>query len=290
MKYVTMLVTVLFAGSVLAQATGFTAGPAVDIRSFGAVPNDGVADTPALIAAMSGGGRTVVIPGGEYLIGSVEIPGNTVLQLSPTTVLRDTGVLLDGQRLINIRSANVRIFGGGHVVANRASYTTGEQRHGVLIFGAHNVSIEGLESSSHGGDGFYIGGPAGNSSSEISLTGVLSGNNRRQGLSIVNGINVFVVDGNFNSTAGTRPALGIDLEPNNANDRLIGIVIRRPLTRNNAGGGISVGLSGFGASAPGASIDIQLHQSIGESPAFVASSLRPADRVNYTPCCTRAPR
>jgi len=277
-RYIALL-SLLFCASVQAQTV-------VDVRSFGAIANDGVPDTPAFIAAMSGGGRTVNVPVGEYLVGKFEIPSNTTLQLETGTVLRDTGLLLATEPLITIRSENVRIntFGAA-VLANRATYTTGEFRHGVFIFGARNVTITGLESSQHGGDGFYIGG----GSVGVNISSCRGTNNRRQGMSIVSVRDLKVTSCIFNETAGTRPSLGIDIEPNNNADILQNIEIRSVRTIHNAGGGISVGLSAFTAAAAPVSITIIDHTSTNESPVFVTSSLRALDFVSYRRSTCLAP-
>lgn len=265
----------------------FTAN-AVDIRDFGGFPNDGTNDTPALVAAMSGGGRTVILPAGEYIISKFEIPAGTALELASGAVLRDSGLLLATEQLISIRTAGVTINAtGARVVANRASYTTGEFRHGVFIFGASNVVITGLESSQHGGDGFYVGGPAGSPSRDVRLFNVLASGNRRQGISVVSAVNLTVRDSVFAATNGTNPSLGIDFEPNNNNDKLENIRFQNIRTQGNAGGGISVGLSAYTAAAAPVSISILLHGSALENPAFRKSSIRPVDRINYTPFIVR---
>lgn len=260
------------------QATPFPAGPAVSVLDYGAAPDDGLEDTAALVAAMGAGGRTVRVPPGQYHIGRIEIPGSTVLELSPGVVLRDTGQLGPTDRLVNIRSANVRIVGAGaRVEADRSSYTTGEFRHGIFLFGARNVHIIGLQSSSHGGDGFYLG----TGTREVTIENCGAANNRRQGISIVSGVAVLVRDSTFATTNGTNPQCGVDVEPNNNGDLLQGIKLQGVRTVSNVGCGITVGLSAYTAAAPAATITITGHLSTGESRPFVRSSIRAVDRVSY---------
>lgn len=250
-------------------------GPTVNVQDFETAAN-----------AFGDGNRTVIVPAGTYIIGKLDIPNNTIVRMEPGVTIKDSGKLSPVERLINIRGENVHIIGhGARVIANRADYTTGEQRHGVFIADAHNVRIEGLESSGHGGDGFYIGGVAGFPSTDISLIGVAADNNRRQGLSIVSGARVYVSDGEFSNTKGTRPEFGIDLEPNSALDVLQDITILRPRTLSNNGGGITVGLSGFevGGSGRAATIYIIGHYSEGERIVYQQASIRSIDRVVRKP-------
>jgi hypothetical protein len=178
----------------------------------------------------------------------------------------------------------VRIVGAGaRIIASRAAYTTGEQRHGVFIFGSSRVVIDGLESSSQGGDGFYVGGPSGYASTDIVLKRCSARDNRRQGLSITSARRVRVVDCVFGETAGTAPQYGVDLEPNHPTDVLDRIFIVRPTTRANVGGGIMVWLEKFDATTEPVAISVLDHESDEESPIFF--KMQPVDvtgTIRYT--------
>jgi hypothetical protein len=232
---------------------------------------DGVTDnTEALRKLLGDGNRTVHIAAGDYVTGSLKIPGNTVVLLDRGVTLRDSGHLGPSDRLINIFEDNVLVKGpGARIIANRQDYTTGEQRHGVIIYGASNVVIDGIESSGHGGDGFYIGSPAQKPPPhDVVLSHCLASNNRRQGLSITSGKQIFVADCTFQYTKGTAPQFGVDVEPNQSRGALDHIVLLRPTTRTNTGGGVSLYLDALnGTDAP---VDIQVlgHLSRDESHAF----------------------
>jgi hypothetical protein len=221
----------------------FTTAQEIDGLSYGLV-GDGKTDNTAVFRALlAGGNRTIHVPAGDYVTDQLELEAKTILALEPGVTIRDAGRLGKLDRLLNIRARSVRITGfGARVIANRESYQTGEWRHGVYIYGASGVLIEGLESSGHGGDGFYIGGPAGNPSTDVQIRGCRADNNRRQGLSITSARRVQIVDCEFTSTRGTAPQFGVDLEPNADYDALDHIVILRPQTAANAGGGIMIQL------------------------------------------------
>ncbi|MGH8177794.1 MAG: right-handed parallel beta-helix repeat-containing protein, partial [Steroidobacter sp.] len=245
----------------------FETAETVDGLSFGLL-GDGVTDnTAAFTRVLSTGNRTIHVPAGDYVTGKLVIPSNTILMLAPGVIIRDSGLLAKHDRLINIIGHNVHIQGlGASVVSRRSDYTTDEWRHGVHIFGASRVVIEGLESSNHGGDGFYIGGPAGNPSTDIYLKGCRADNNRRQGLSITSARRVRIIDCEFMNTNGTAPQFGVDLEPNDPVDFLDDIVLLRPYTRTNQGGGILICLNGLDASSYPVNVSIVEHASVTEAP------------------------
>lgn len=259
--------------SALQQSSSASDGTAHTIAVDTATLEDGAADNSAAFRRLlAGGNRTIHVRAGDYLTGSLNIEANTVLALEPGVVLRDLGNLDPKERLLNIRSTHhVKIIGwGAQLLADRAHYTTGEQRHGVLICGSHHVTIEGLESSGHRGDGFYIGGPTAAASTDIVLRGCKAGNNRRQGLSITSARRVYVVDSEFAETNGTAPEFGIDLEPNYPTDVLDDINFLRVATRSNRGGRIAAYLQ-LGRNQRPVVINIAEHRSTSESPVLLTS-------------------
>ena len=246
---------------------------------------DGVTDNTITFRALLGtGDRTIHISAGVYLTGKLDIPSNTIINLDSGVTIEDNGQLGPEDRLVNIEGKNVYIKGAGaRVISNRSYYISSEQRHGIFIYGATNVTIYGLESSNNSGDGFYIGGPQGQPSQEIVLENCLASNNRRQGLSITSARNVKVVDCEFEDTNGTAPQFGIDLEPNYPTDSLSNIVLLRPFTDANVGGGIQICLTKLDASSPEPTIDIENHLSENESPAFRTVGLSNViSQISYT--------
>lgn len=261
----------------------FTTAQTVAGSDFGLVGDGVTLNTEAFKRALGSGDRTVLIAAGDYLTSGFNIPGNTILVLAPGVTIRDSGTLGQNDRLINIRSENVHIKGlGARIIADRSRYISGEQRHGVYIFGAHNVAIEGLESSGHGGDGFYIGGPPGNPASDVAITGCSADTNRRQGLSITSAIRVFIADCELTSTRGTAPEFGIDLEPNAPVDQLREITIVRPSTVGNSGGGILIALERLDITSQPATITIIDHTSMRERVVRRSTGVRgTVDLVRY---------
>jgi len=259
-------------------------GPPLEGAAYGLVGDAKTDNTEALRKLLGDGNRTIHIAPGDYVIGSLRIPGNTVLLLDRGVTLRDSGHLGPNDRLINIFEDNVVIRGtGARVIANRQDYTTGEQRHGVFVYGASNVVIDGVESSGHGGDGFYIGSPAHKGPPHnVVLAHCLASNNRRQGLSITSGIQVIVADCTFQYTNGTAPQFGIDVEPNQANGAVDHIVLLRPTTRGNHSGGIVLWLDALNGTDTPVDIQVLGHVSQGETVAFKPhGESGPAWRLQY---------
>jgi hypothetical protein len=236
---------------------------------------DGVTDnTDAFRQMFASPGRSIQIHEGDYVTGPFTIPGNTLLVLDPGVTIRDSGQLGAEERVMSIRGDDVHIVGyGARVIANRADYTTGEQRHGVFIWSVHRVVIEGLESSGHGGDGFYIGGLSGNPSTDITIQGCRADNNRRQGISITSARRVYVADCELMNTNGTAPEFGVDLEPNEPVDVLDHIVLLRPQTMFNQGGGIMIALDKLNSTSEPVDIVVIDHKSEGEQPALYAPTV-----------------
>lgn len=244
----------------------------VDASSADLVGDGKTDNTAVLLNLLGNGNRTIHIPAGDYVIGKLYIPSNTVLILDSGTILQDSGQLGPEDRLINIESTNVYISGyGAKVLGNRNAYSSGEQRHGVCLSGANNVVIDGLESSNNAGDGFYIGGGPNPPSQNIVLNACLASNNKRQGLSIIDARNLYVVNCQFQYTQGTAPELGIDLEPDLPTQYLDHIKILQAFTLANHGGGIGIYLENLNANSYPVDIEILDHRSDSEWPPFATS-------------------
>lgn len=232
---------------------------------------DGRTDNTSVFKRIfSSPGRKVTIPAGDYLTGRFEVPSDTTIILASGVTIRDNGHLGPNDPLVRIVGNHVQILGGGDstIRADRATYTTGEQRHGVFIYGVSDVTIRDIRSIGHGGDGFYIGGPPRHPATDITIRACKADNNRRQGLSITNARRIDIVKSDFSGTNGTLPEAGIDLEPNAPEDFLDGITFISVRTSNNRGGGLLVYPGKLNSNSTPIDITIIDHQSVGEKPTF----------------------
>ena len=130
------------------QGPNFAIAQYIDASSAGLI-GDGKTDNTAVLQSLLGeGNRTIHIPAGDYLTGHLDIPSNTALLLDSGVILRNADT--SQASLINIETTNVYISGyGAKITEDRDAYAYApdQVRYGVLIVGAQNVVIDGLESS-----------------------------------------------------------------------------------------------------------------------------------------------
>jgi hypothetical protein len=228
-------------------ANGSLAGLSESRALWFGILADNSTDNSTVMTAICGiTGHRIYWPTGTIKTSNFSVPSNSQWFLKPGTIFKDTGALGASVRLMNIESvSNVHIVGyGAKVQMTRADYVTGEQRHGVNIRTATNVTIEGLESSDCGGDGFYVGGDTSTPSTDILLLKCTADNNRRNNISITNGRRVWVVYPTVTDANGTSPQKGVDIEPNSdgagaIEGELDGIYIIGGYSSGNAGPGFS---------------------------------------------------
>ena len=136
----------------------------LDVRTFGATGNgttkDTVAFQKAINACAAAGGGTVIVPAGDYLIGSIELKSRTTMQLGkgahllgspdledyPMVKVRWEGKWIDGHRaLISAHDANhIAIIGPGKISGNPTLGGRQMPRRPVLIEPI-NCTVVGLE-------------------------------------------------------------------------------------------------------------------------------------------------
>ncbi len=148
--FVTAVFAVVIAGSAATQNAPRTA---FNVRDFGAVGDgttkDTVAFQKALDACAVGGGGEVLVPAGNYLIGSVQMGCATILRLETNSVITGSGDASDyptmdirwegrwqpGWRAL-IYAANVDhtgIIGPGRIEGNRAMAAPQNPRGAVVL-------------------------------------------------------------------------------------------------------------------------------------------------------------
>jgi len=246
----------------------------VSVADFGAVGGSATTDTAGFIAAIahidSVGGGILLVP----KTSSNYILNESTFLCSNLHMIMDAGVVIDantgfganGKMFKMDDTNNVTIDGYGAAIKMTTYVGSSDQRHCIDIRGASNVTINGLDCSDAGGDGFYIGSSVANAfCTNIIFRDVKGDNNNRQGMSIVSVKGIKVINAKFTNTGGTSPAAGIDIEPNDNTHFIEDVVIDNAHTEGNAGNGIVVALNKLsGATDKHVTITINDHYSLND--------------------------
>lgn len=253
-------------------------------------------DTEAIqkaIDATKQGKRTVCIPDGIYLINvdpdtsskltGLKLKSHLRLVLYPKAILK---VRPNNEKTYKVLELNdvtdVEIFGGaiegdvprhfihpppvdenrnGEIDIREYRNAAGEWGMGISIKGSSSIHVTHVTITDCWGDGIYIAGSSKKAYSEyVVITGVISGFNRRQGLSLISGRYVWILSSVFSHTGmrmssvyktkmSTSPAAGIDIEPNTYKDVIENIELRHVMSYKNDGSGLIIAFSnGWGKS------------------------------------------
>jgi parallel beta-helix repeat protein len=211
---------------------------------------DGVTDDTAAIQravnAVAGTGGTLMVPDGTYMVNAVAQNGsmgiilgsNMTLSLSSSAVLQAIPNGSQNYAILALYAVNHVNVIGGTLSGERSAHmgTEGEWGMGLSIENSSQVVVQGVTAKECWGDGFYVTGLCRN----VTLCGVISDHNRRQGLSVTSVDGLVVRASTFRNTEGTPPETGIDVEPNNGSSVNNVLVTGCTLT-NNAGGGFQCG-------------------------------------------------
>lgn len=239
----------------------------LSLRDFGVVGN-GKNETIGFQKALNASvGKVLFIPkqqGKYYLTRQLFIPSNSKLVFDSNVIIQATDDLkqshADFEALIRIENVdNVNIHANKAVFRMNKSAYASEHNHIFMINGASNVTIKNAKANNSGGDGFYIGAYKSNKAycENIKILSSSANNNRRQGLSIVTGKNILIDGCSFNSSAGTDPESGLDIEPSKATDILQNIKVRNSTMSNNKKRGMMILLNRLNAKSAPVSIIIE---------------------------------
>lgn len=208
--------------------------------------------THSLQACLDSGARVVLIPAmGRPWVTTTLFPRShtTIILQEGTEVIAKKGAFRGtGDALLCLKDVeDVTLYGYGARLAMRKCdyrtkpYEKSEWRHAIELYGCARVSVLGLKVESSGGDGVYLGrgGPR-TFNEHIVLRDLQLRDHHRQGISVISAQDLLIDNVEMYLTWGTLPCAGIDFEPNNADERLTGCVLRNCSIRCNAGAGIQV--------------------------------------------------
>lgn len=218
-------------------------------QDFGAIVNDEVDDTDAMQHALDTGGY-IYFPKGEYKldpsvvndasgIGGLSIKNDSIIEFAPGAIIKNLAHHETHYYMLTVlKRRNISII-GGIFDGNRAGNTevTGEWGYGLIIASSSNIIVRGGTFKNCWGDGISITGwtPYAIHNNNIRIETVTCDFNRRGGLSIEDGIGVYV-NGNFMNANGTDPEFGVCVEPYNNLVHVRGIVLDNIRTYNNSRG------------------------------------------------------
>lgn len=218
----------------------------VNVKDKGAKGNGRSDDTAAIQAAIDAAGGshgTVLVPDGVYMVEAVTkrrltLKSNMTFKMSPGAVIKAIPNGAIRYFVLSISGVvNVTVT-GGTLEGDRDKHKGEAGEWGIGLYigpGARNITVNNLNSNNMWGDGFYVQGARG-----VTLCQVSADHNRRQGLSVIEANNMVVTHSVFKNTKGTLPSAGIDLEPNEATQKITNIQIRHSKFIDNAGGGIVI--------------------------------------------------
>ena len=216
--------------------------------------------------AINSGDDTIIIPN----VGKPWIIGDRVLAEQPNQkIVFEPGVVLLAQKgafkkrntsMLMVHADDVTISGYGATFKmqkddymNPELYEQSDFRHALVVRGSDNFVVEGLTLKGAGGDGLFVSHgrksegksiPDRQFSSGI-IRDVVTENNYRLGLSIMSAKDLVVENSTFKNSSGTRPASGVDIEPDHGWQRLVNIQFNNNKFINNDRNGIQIGLGKY---------------------------------------------
>jgi hypothetical protein len=202
--------------------------------------NDDTAAIQAILDKADGSGGIVNFKNGTYRINALKslFPrSKQTLALLSGTILQALPNKEQKYYILRIQSPGVTVQGGILKGVRDDLGQGGEWGMGIGVHaGAVGTVLQSTRIQDCWGDGIYVNG-----GNWITLDKVVADNNRRQGLSIVAGEQIKVMNSSFLNTNGTLPMYGVDIEPNDGTE-IIGVQILNCRMAGNAGGGISQGV------------------------------------------------
>ena len=143
----------------------------------------------------------------------------------------------EGMLLVTVHNvSNVTVLGNGGATfrmhradyANISLYNHSEGRHGIALYGAHNVVLDGLTVTETGGDGVYVSnilGQVGTPNRNITVRNCNLTGNYRNAISVISVNGLLIENTVLALSKGTPPEGGIDMEPNSPENLLQNILL-----------------------------------------------------------------
>ena len=205
--------------------------------------------------AVENGYNVIKLPAGVYLIGKeqtynythgIDLYDSLVFLMTDSTEIRmkphdrwnASAISVTGRSNVVIRGGTIRGDRDDHIFTTRDDGATAhDEGHNITIQNESEfVLIDSVNIVDATGDGILLVGQKGEGSSvkNVTIRNCNFGNNRRQGISIVGGVNILIHNNEIHHTNGTSPQFGIDIESLSYESK--DIIIRENYFHHNAGG------------------------------------------------------
>lgn len=203
--------------------------------------------TSALQGAIRSGARRVLVEnlGSPWIVDRIQLASDQEIVFEKGVVVQakrgafhgKTDSLFSASGVSHLAltgpGATLRMWKADYTTSD---YTKSEWRHAIALRSCTDVSITGLTIMDSGGDGIYLGAARrGETNEGVTLRDLVLRNHHRQGISVISAEDLLIERCALVDTGGTAPQAGIDFEPNDAEDRLVNIVMRDCRSDRNRG-------------------------------------------------------
>lgn len=230
--------------------------PEITVGSYGAVGDGVTDDTAALKDAFeeveANGGTIVFEIGKTYRVSErllLQDATNFGIRGNGATIQVAPGTPTDNHCPLTFSNCSSFVVGDIVIDGNRQNRTPKE------TIGGHNIRLRAIRdfvfcrvtSNNATTDGFYLFSGENEDPDTFPQDGVFqdchADFNFRQGMSIINGRRLQIIDSSFTNTSGTSPQAGVDIEPNagSAEPGAEHILFRGCLFEGNKGYGLNTG-------------------------------------------------
>lgn len=142
---------------------------------------------------------------------------------------------------VDVTIKNVHITGTS---SNKINLSSNKINSGISIYSSKDIIVENGKIVNCAGDGIYIGvSNKETTSSNIFIKEVICDSNFRNGISIISGNNINVINCILSNSYRLLPMAGLDIEPNHSFNEIRDISIINLKTVNNSGKGVQIGLN-----------------------------------------------
>ncbi len=194
-----------------------------DIPNDGTMPEKTTDNLQAAIDWAVGEGYGIIyLPAGHYLVGK---EGNSIYRAginlhSNMAFILDSNAIIEmavndkwNYSVLSVDQKQYVFISGGQILGDRDGhiYTGGgahDEGHLITISSSKDVTVENINLSKATGDGILVVYYPEN----VIIRKNNIHNNRRQGVSIVGGINILIEENEIHHMQGTSPQFGIDIE------------------------------------------------------------------------------